>query len=195
MPGRLAAVAPSIRGDHRRRWGVIALCATLPLGCASVPPKARPDLAATAHSFEQRRLEGLYPGEAPPTSGWDRAQWLNAALILNPDLAEARARAMSVAAAERTAAQRPHPTLNLFGEYMAAAAGGVGWLYGLSLDFLLQRPGDRARAKATAALQTQAAQSEVAESIWTVRAQVHQALLDAVYANEQIDLLQQLLDN
>jgi adhesin HecA-like repeat protein len=71
----------------------------------------------------------------------------------------------------------------------------VGWLYGLSLDFLLQRPGDRDRAKATAALQTQAAQSDVAESIWTVRTQVHQALLDAVYANDQIDLLQQLLDN
>jgi outer membrane protein, heavy metal efflux system len=195
MPGRLAAIAPSNRGDRRRRWGVIALCATLPLGCVSVPSKPRPDLAATARSFEQRRLEGLYPGEAPPASGWDRAQWLNAALILNPDLAEARAKATSVAAAERTAAQRPNPTLNLFGEYIAAAAGGVGWLYGLSLDFLLQRPGERARAKATAALETQAAQSDVAESLWTVRAQVHQALLDAVYANEQIELLQQLLDN
>jgi cobalt-zinc-cadmium efflux system outer membrane protein len=195
MPGPLAVVAPSNRGDRGRRWGVIALCATLPLGCVSVPPKPRPDLAATAHSFEQRRLEGLYPGEASPTSGWDRAQWLNAALILNPDLAEARAKAMSVAAAERTAAQRPNPTLNLFGEYIAAAAGGVGWLYGLSLDFLLQRPGERDRAKATAALQTQAAQSDVAEAIWTVRAQVHQALLDAVYANAQIELLQQLLDN
>jgi outer membrane protein, heavy metal efflux system len=195
MPRRLAAIAPSNRGDRRRRWGVIALCATLPLGCVSVPSKPRPDLAATARSFEQRRLEGLYPGEAPPASGWDRAQWLDAALILNPDLAEARAKATSVAAAERTAAQRPNPTLNLFSEYIAAAAGGVGWLYGLSLDFLLQRPGERARAKATAALESQAAQSDVAESLWTVRAQVHQALLDAVYANEQIELLQQLLDN
>jgi cobalt-zinc-cadmium efflux system outer membrane protein len=195
MPGRLAAVAPSIQGDLVRRWGAIALCATLLLGCVSVPPKPRPDLAASARSFEQRRLDDLYPGEAPAASGWDRAQWLQAALILNPDLAEARAKAMSVAAGERTAAQRPNPTLNLFGEYIAAAAGGVGWLYGLSLDFLLQRPGDRARAKATAALETQAAQSDVAESIWTVRAQLRQALLDAVYANEQIDLLQQLLDN
>jgi cobalt-zinc-cadmium efflux system outer membrane protein len=195
MPGRVAGSAPPIRGDHLRRWGVMALCATLPLGCVSVPPKPRPDLAATAHSFEQRRLDDLYPGEVSPASGWDRAQWLSAALILNPDLAEARARAMSVAAAERAAAQRPNPTLNLFGEYIAAAAGGVGWLYGLSLDFLLQRPGERDRARATAALQTQAAQSDVAESIWTVRTQLHQALLDAVYASDQIDLLQRLLDN
>ena len=173
----------------------MTLCVTLPLGCVSVPARPRPDLAASAHSFEQRRLDNLYPGETSPASGWDRAQWLNAALILNPDLAEARAKAILVASAERTAAQRPNPTLNLFGEYIAAAAGGVGWLYGLSLDFLLQRPGDRDRARATAVLQTQAAQSDVAESIWTVRTQLHQALLDAVYANDQIDLLQQLLNN
>ena len=98
MPGRVAASAAPIRGDLRRRWVVIALCATLPLGCVSVPPNPRPDLAATAHNFETRRLDDLYPGEAPPTSGWDRAQWLNAALILNPDLAEARAKAIAVAA-------------------------------------------------------------------------------------------------
>ena len=188
--GRHAA----IRGDHLRQWGVVAMCATLPLGCVSVPPHPRPDLAATARSFEQRGLDNLYAGEESPASGWDRAQWLNAALILNPDLAEARARATAVAATERTAAQRPNPTLNLFGEYVAAAAGGVGWLYGLSLDFLLQRPGERNRLRATAALQTQAAQSDVAESIWAVRTQVRQALLDAVYAGDQIDLLQRLLD-
>lgn len=170
------------------------MCATLPLGCASVPPRPRPDLAATARSFEQRGLDNLYAGEASAASGWDRAQWLNAALILNPDLAEARARASAVAAAERTAAQRPNPTLNLFGEYVAAAAGGVGWLYGLSLDFLLQRPGERERLRATAALQTQAAQSDVAESIWAVRTQLRQALLDVVYASDQVELLQQLLD-
>src|SRR5580698_1755606 len=111
MPGRLAAVAPSIQGDLGRRWSVIALCATLPLGCVSVPPKPRPDLTATARSFEQRRLDDLYAGEAPPASGWDRAQWLKAALILNPDLAEGRAKAMAVAAGERTAAQRPNPAL------------------------------------------------------------------------------------
>lgn len=186
-----------VADNRRHRWGVVALCVTLALsvGCVTVPPQPRPDLAATARSFEQRRLDELVPGGSPAAAGWDRAQWLQAALVLNPDLAEARAKAMATAAAQRTAAQRPNPTLNLFGEYIAAAAGGVGWLYGLSLDFLLQRPGDRNRAMAAAELQTQAAQSDVADSIWTVRAQLHQALLDVVYSDQQIALLQQLLDN
>jgi outer membrane protein TolC len=134
--------------------------------------------------------------EAPsPTAGWNRAQWLEAALRLNPALAEARARALSVAAAERTAAQRPNPTLNLAAEYVAAAAGDVGWLYGLALDFLLQRPGERARARQAAALETQAAQSDVAESIWQVRAGIRDALLDAVYAQDQAALLDRLLQD
>src|SRR5580658_10755814 len=176
-----------------RRGMVVALCASLPLACVSVPPKPRPDPAETARHFEQRRLDGLYPGAPAPAAGWDRAQWLTAALIRNPDLAGERARATAIAAAERTAAQRPNPTLNLFGEYITAAAGGVGWLYGLSLDFLLQRPGERARAKASAALQTQAALSDLAESIWQVRTELRQALLDAVYAADEIALLEQLL--
>jgi cobalt-zinc-cadmium efflux system outer membrane protein len=175
-----------------RRGMVVALCASL-LACVSVPPKPRPDPAETARHFEQRRLDGLYPGAPAPAAGWDRAQWLTAALIRNPDLAGERARATAIAAAERTAAQRPNPTLNLFGEYIAAAAGGVGWLYGLSVDFLLQRPGERDRARLAAALQTQAAQSDVAESIWQVRAQLREALLDALYAEDQAALLQALV--
>jgi outer membrane protein TolC len=127
------------------------------------------------------------------SAGWNRAQWLELALELNPALSEARARATAVAAGERTAAQRPNPTLNLFDEYVAAAAGGVGWLYGLSLDFLLPRPGERARVRESAALETQAAQSDVAESIWQVRAELRQALLDAIYAQDQSALLEQLV--
>ena len=192
MPGRTTPCAPLLRGLSGRGL-VMALCASVPLACVSVPPKPRPDPASTLLHFEQRRLDGLYAGAPPLAAGWDRAQWLSAALILNPDLAEARARAMAVAAAERTAAQRPNPTLNLFGEYIAAAAGGVGWLYGLSVDFLLQRPGERDRARLSAALQTQAAQSDVAESIWQVRTQLHEALLDAAYAEDQAALLETLV--
>jgi outer membrane protein, heavy metal efflux system len=171
----------------------VALCAALLAACATVPPRTPPDPAATAQAFADRRLDHLSDTLPPPASGWDRAQWLSAALLLNPQLAEARARATAVAAGERTAAQIRNPTLNLFGEYVTAAAGGAAWLYGLSMDFLLQRPGDRSRAKRSAALETQAAQSDVAESIWQVRTALRQSLLDAVYARDEAALLQQLV--
>lgn len=167
----------------RNPCSLLALCLALP-ACASVPTSPRPDPAITARAFEARQL--------PSAASWDRGQWLSAALILNPQLAEARARAAAVAAGERTAAQRPNPTFNLFGEYVTQAAGGAAWLYGLSVDFLLQRPGERSRARLDAALQTQAAQSDLAASIWQVRAQLRQALLDALHANEETLLLGQL---
>jgi outer membrane protein TolC len=167
------------------RWGLVAICATVPLSCVSVPSQPRPDPSASAAAFESRRLD--------VTADWNRARWLEAALRLNPALSEARARATAAAAGERTAAQRPNPTLNLFDEYIAAAAGGVGWLYGLSLDFLLQRPGERDRARASAALETQAAQSDLAEAIWQVRTELRQALLDVAHSQDQAALLAQLV--
>ncbi len=174
-------------------WGVAALSVALPVACASVPERTRPDPAATAQSFQARRLEPLAAGLPPASAGWNRAQWLQAALTFNPQLAEARARVSTVAAAELTARQIPNPTLNLFDEYVTAAAGGAAWLYGLSVDFLLQRPGERARARNAAALQTLAAQSDMAESIWQVRAQLRQALLETVHARDETQLLQQLV--
>jgi cobalt-zinc-cadmium efflux system outer membrane protein len=193
--GLVRANAPPRAGFALRQWSMAVLCVTMPLACASVPPQARPDPAVTAQAFQARGLEALLPGAPPAASGWDRAQWLNAALLLNPQLAEARARAAAVAAGERTAAQRPNPTLNLFDEYVTAAAGGAAWLYGLSVDFLLQRPGERSRARATAALQTQAAQSDVAEAIWQVRAQLRQALLDLVHERDERAMLLRLLSD
>jgi outer membrane protein TolC len=194
MPGAAAASALSRTQASLRHWVLMTLCAMLPVACSKVPPQARPDPAVTAQSFQSRRLDESMPADTPPSAaGWDRAQWLEAALRLNPQLSEARARAHLVAAAERTAAQIPNPTLNLFDEYVVAAAGGAAWLYGLSVDFLLQRPGERSRARRNAALQTQAAQSDVAEAIWQVRAQLRQGLLDAAHADDEALLLRELV--
>ena len=75
-----------------------------------------------------------------------------------------------MAAAERTAAEIPNPNMELFAEYLKTAAESPAWLYGVSLDFLLRRPGERARARQQAALETALAQSELSDSIWQVRA-------------------------
>jgi cobalt-zinc-cadmium efflux system outer membrane protein len=61
------------------------------------------------------------------------------------------------------------------------------------MDFLLPQKGARARARASAALETQAAASDVGEVLWRVRADVRQGLLDAVYANDTTVLLKKLV--
>jgi outer membrane protein, heavy metal efflux system len=168
------------------------LLGALLIGCASAPPPAPVVPADTLAQFSARRLESV-PDLPAPTSGWDRAQWLTAALHLNPQLAAERAEVAAVAAAERTAAEHPNPNMELFAEYLTNAAASPAWLYGISLDFLLRRPGERARARQQAAVQTALAQSQLSESIWAVRAALRQALLDTVYAQQATVLLESLV--
>ncbi|MGH8230491.1 MAG: TolC family protein [Steroidobacteraceae bacterium] len=146
-----------------------------------------------AAAFNARRLEQLAPGLPSPSSDWNRAQWLQAALLLNPQLAEARAQVAASVAGERTAAEYPNPTLNLFTEYVGGAAHSANWLYGLSLDFLLRRPGERTRARHYAAVQTALAKSDLTESVWSVRAALRQALLDVASSRDQAALLAELI--
>ncbi len=161
-------------------------------GCASAPPAVPLEPSQTLAEFSARRLEAV-SGLPAPAEGWDPSQWFIAALQLNPRLAEQRADVAAVAAAERTAAEHPNPSMELFAEYLKTAAESSAWLYGVSLDFLLRRPGERTRARQQAALQTALAQSELSESIWEVRAALRQALLDQVSAQEEAQLLRDLV--
>jgi CRISPR system Cascade subunit CasA len=172
---------------------VFALLLGVLLGaCVSAPSHAPLEPGDTLNEFKARHLDGLSAGLPAASSGWDRAQWLAAALELNPQLAQERAEVVAAAAAERTAAEHANPNMDLFAEYLVSAAQSGAWLYGLSLDFLLRQPGERARARQHAALQTALAHSDLAESIWQVRAGLRQALLDAVSAQDESALLESL---
>jgi len=162
-------------------------------GCAAAPPHAPLEPAQTAAQYSARRLEALSPAVPSPAAGWDSAQWLAAALQLNPQLAEERAEVAAAAAAERTAAERPNPSMQLFAEYLTSAAQTASWLYGLSLEFLLRQPGERDRARQHAALQTALAKSDLTDAIWQVRAAVRLALLDAVSAQDESAQLESLI--
>jgi len=161
--------------------------------CAASPRPAPIDPASMAGAFSARRLESLAPQLSAEAADWNRAQWLSAALQLNPQLAEERARLAATVAAERTATQHANPTINLFTEYVGAAAHSAAWLYGLSLDFLLRRPGDRARAIDYAAVETALAKSDLTEAIWSVRSALRQALLDVVASRDESALLEALV--
>jgi outer membrane protein TolC len=182
----MRATTPNVR----RAAAVLAVVLS---ACTATPPRAPLEPSVTLAEFNARHLDHLSPELPPPTAGWDRSQWLAAALQLNPQLSEERAAVNAVAAAERTAAQRPNPTMQLFAEYLTSAAQSAAWLYGLSLDFLLRQPGERARARQQAALQTALAESELTESIWQVRAALRLALLDAVSAQDEVLLLHSLV--
>lgn len=178
--------------NTRRGLPAAAACALL-AACMHTPPAAPLEPAATLARFNARTLPGLSGGLPAASAGWDRSQWLSAALQLNPQLGEQRAAVLAAAAAERSAAEHPNPGVELFAEYLTASAQSTAWLYGVSLDFLLRRPAERARARQQAALQAALAQSELAESIWQVRAALRRALLDAVSARDETALLEALI--
>src|ERR1700676_918079 len=165
--------------------GVLAALLAVLTACPSAPPGPPPEPSRTAAAFAARRLDAL-PADGVP-------EWFDAALRLNPQLAEGRAHVFAVAAAERTAAEHPNPAMDLFGEYVDTAARSGAWLYGVSLDFLLRRPGDRARARRNAAVQTAVAESDLAEAIWHVRASLRLALLDVASARDEAALLETLV--
>jgi outer membrane protein, heavy metal efflux system len=175
-----------------RPAALAALFAATLAACVAVPPPAPLRPADTGAEFGARRLAAL-PDLPPAASGWSRSQWLAAALELNPQLAERRADVAAAAAAERTAAERPNPGMELFAEYLRDAAESASWLYGVSLDFLLRQPGARARARERAQLETALAQSDLTDSIWQVRAALRQALLDAVSSHDETRLLESLV--
>jgi outer membrane protein, heavy metal efflux system len=190
-------IFPELGSSALRTKGVSPLLAlwsaSLMASCTALPPRVAVNPQTQADAFAARRLDARIADLPKPTDGWDRNAWFAAALALNPHLAEARSAAIAVAAGERTAAERPNPNLNLFAEYVNAATGSAAWLYGLSLEFLLPRHGERARAMASAALQSEAAEADVAEAIWQVRVEVQQSLLDAVYAHDEAELLAKLV--
>jgi outer membrane protein, heavy metal efflux system len=186
----------------RHPFFCLAACATIALlgGCATY--QAAPlDPAAMRAQWQGRRLDDpalaarLRPWlpadeRAPwPPAHYGRAELLLAALALNPDLAEARARLAAASAAVRTAAARPNPTLGLALErYTQAQADSAPWLWGLSTDFLLDG-GLRRRLRVQLADQgVRGARLDYAEKIWSVRAAVRDALAQRLLAQRQEQL-------
>jgi outer membrane protein TolC len=185
------------QGGNRSVWtlALSALAFSICISaCVSAPPPAPFSPSGSAAQFGARRLELLAPDlPPPPPGGWDRAQWLHAALLLNPQLSEARSQVAAAAAGERTAAQHANPNLNLFTEYVGAAAHSAAWVYGLALDFVLRRPGERVLMTDHAAIETALAKSDLTESIWSVRAALRQSLLDVASSRDEATLLEGLI--
>jgi outer membrane protein TolC len=184
----------------RHPFFCLAACALLLGGCATYRP-APVDPAATRAQWQARRLDDpalaarLRPwlpardhGQWPPAS-YGRAELLLAALALNPDLAEARARRAAAGAAGVTARARANPTLGLALErYTQAQADSEPWLWGLSTDFLLDGGLRRRLRVQLADPGVRGARLDYAEKVWSVRRALRDALAQTLLARRQQDL-------
>ena len=176
-------------------WGFLGSAALLLLaGCAHY--EARP-LAPdrTAAAFASRRLDD--PGLAAfarhtlspapsvwPPPAWDLTNLTLAAIYFHPDLKVARARWAAAVAGERTAGERPNPTLSVTPAYNTTTAVPSPWLVTPTLDLPLETAGKRRHRQDVARSLAAVARLDLAASVWQVRAGVRTALTELAAATE-----------
>ena len=174
------------------------LAVLIAAGCTTYQPRPLAPTALAEH-FEQRRLDdpGLqhyiarHLGAASSAAGaWNLSTLTLAAFYFNPELDVARARWGSTKAAVVTAGQRPNPVLQLpFGLTTNPAAGASPYLYGLALDIPIETAGKRGYRVAQAEQLSDAAQAQIGEVAWQVRARLRSALLDLYAADREAAIL------
>jgi cobalt-zinc-cadmium efflux system outer membrane protein len=165
------------------------------VGCAGRRYQPAPIVPTeTASKLESRNLSdaGLQafveknlgqPTTASPPNSWDlRTLWL-AAQYFNPALEAARARVAESEAAVVSAGARPNPTLGI--------APGIPSPYLLTLDFSvpIETAGKRGHRIESARNLDQAAEFDLAETVWKLRSGVRAALVDCLVGSRDLDLL------
>ena len=136
---------------------------------------------AGLQAFLQKNL--AQPEKPMPPDTWDvRTLWL-AAQYFNPALEAARSRLAVAEAAIVTAGARPNPSLGI--------APGIPSPYLLTLDFAvpIETAGKRGYRIKSARSLDQAADFDLADTVWKLRSGVRAALLDYLLASRNLDLL------
>ncbi len=165
-------------------------------GCVTYAPRPL-DLNQSVEARAQRRLddpallEFLVKQQAahPAGSTWSFEQLALAAFHFHPDLAAARASWQAEESAERTAGERPNPTLAVTPERVANPGAATPWSLGLSLDFPLETAGKRDLRVEAAKARSEAARLRLGTTVWEVRSRVRKAWLDLVDARQKARFL------
>lgn len=176
---------------------VIALAA-----CSTVPYQARPlDAQATAAEFMARSadVDGLkgfaiangYEPQAWPPSQWALRELTLVALYFHPDIHLARAHAQ-VAHAQSVSAAQPQPwSGRLKPEYHSRTLPDTNgpWTLGLELEIPLVAQGKRAARVERSAFLADAADLDIANTAWAVRARVRDRYLDLQASGDALAVL------
>jgi outer membrane protein TolC len=136
---------------------------------------------AGLQTFLQKNLP--QPERTPPPNTWDVGDLWLAAQYFNPGLEAARGRVAETKAAIVTAGERPNPTLSI--------APGIPSPYLLTLDFAvpIETAGKRGYRIKSARSLDQAAEFDLADTVWKLRSGVRAALLDYLLASRNLELL------
>ncbi len=163
-------------------------------GCAPYKyhpaPIAPPALAA---SLELRSLDdpglrawmsqaAVFEPPAWPITEWDLNTLTLAAYYFNTDMDVARANAAVADAAIKTAAMKPNPSVGADAGYETAVESP--YLLGFDFSLPIETAGKRGYRIAEAEHLSAASRIQVAETAWTVRIRVRQALVDLLFAQK-----------
>ncbi|MFQ5767451.1 MAG: TolC family protein [Acidobacteriota bacterium] len=170
-------------------------------GCAHYQPKPL-DPVAGARRLERRSLTDpglksfMEQNRPTPLAVWPMPAWgledlTLAAFYFHPDLDIARAGWATARAGQRTAGQRPNPSLNVApGRNTTTGTPSRGLLTSF-LDLTVETSGKRGARQERAYHLAEAARFHIAAVAWQVRSGVRQNLAALFAAREQVRLLQQ----
>ena len=176
-------------------------------GCQAFSPKPLDPQAVALH-FGKRRLDdpsvraalvgsGHWKSSRSwPPSPWKLRELQGASLYYHPEIALAKARAVTSRAAITTASTRPNPSLSISPEIVANPGSVVSpWVLGFALDLPIETAGKRGKRTAQAISQANAAALSIADTAWTVASGVRTALLDLESATQRLELLEAQREN
>ena len=159
--------------------------------------QARP-LSADAASvaFEGRSLndEGLqdFPkDQGAGRGGWSVDRLALAAAYFHPDVALARAEADELAAAVKTAEQRPNPVISLTPQLASNNVNPISpWFFTPMATVPIETAGKRSKRTEQALAAAEAARWRVVARAWQARSRVRAAMLEVHGAQENLRLLE-----
>jgi outer membrane protein, heavy metal efflux system len=192
------------------RFTPIALGVLVLLAGCTTPRVDAPSLTAesgasafAARSLHDPKLEQFLRtnlGHMPETWDFESLCWVG--FYYHPALELARAQWETARATQRTAGQRPNPTLTLSPGYNFTREAGISpWMPSIGADFLFQSTTKANRMRQIAAGDAEAARLGVVTTAWQMRSELRKALIAATATERraallhtQIELQRQLLD-
>lgn len=177
---------------------IAVACGLILGGCATTPvPRLTLSAEESAMALTERSLRdpalhrflaenlGRDPGEE-----WDFESLAWTAFYFHPSLRVARAQWATAQAVERTAAQRPNPTLTLTPGYNFTREAGISpWMPSINLDFLLPTSNKRKIQQGIARSDAEAVRLGVVTTAWQVRSDLRRGLLDLSVASARAKAL------
>lgn len=149
------------------------------------PSPLQPQQAMEA--FAARSLSDAGLGEP---SSWGLTELTKAALRLHPDLNVARAQWRAAQASEKTAAEKPNPTLSAGSEHHSQHKGVTPWTLGLGIDIPIEAQGKREARIAQAQALSEVARLDIAQVAWNVRSRLRARFLELYEIAQQVEQLQ-----